>query len=146
MIKEKLKGCVVFTSSVVAYIPSPFSAMYGATKAFVSNLAASLAVEVSARGIDLLSVHPSPISTSFADAVLRTYILLVFFSKKMSVAPNTLPKEIFKSVGRVVWRDLGGMALGVRMGTKMLSYSFLAHSFATFAPFMADYKKNNAGR
>ncbi|CAM9411009.1 unnamed protein product, partial [Choristocarpus tenellus] len=65
MIKEKLKGCVVFTSSVVAYCPSPFSAMYGATKAFLSNFAASLAVEVTARGIDVLSIHPSPVASNF---------------------------------------------------------------------------------
>ncbi len=46
LLKSRKRGCIVFTSSVVAYIPSPFAAMYGATKAFLSNLAASLAVEV----------------------------------------------------------------------------------------------------
>ncbi len=46
LLKARKRGCIVFTSSVVAYIPSPFAAMYGATKAFLSNLAASLAVEV----------------------------------------------------------------------------------------------------
>ena len=30
MVKNKLKGCIVFTSSVSGYMPSPFSSMYGA--------------------------------------------------------------------------------------------------------------------
>jgi short-subunit dehydrogenase len=41
--------------------------MYGATKAFVSQFAASLAVEVRAKGIDVLAVHPSPVASNFFD-------------------------------------------------------------------------------
>jgi len=36
------------------YIPNPFAVMYGATKAFVSQFAASLAIEVSNRYQHLL--------------------------------------------------------------------------------------------
>jgi NADP-dependent 3-hydroxy acid dehydrogenase YdfG len=32
MLDKKLKGCIVFTSSVSGYIPNPFAVMYGATK------------------------------------------------------------------------------------------------------------------
>tara|TARA_A100001015_G_scaffold317695_1_gene435335 strand:- start:2240 stop:2380 length:141 start_codon:yes stop_codon:yes gene_type:complete len=45
-----LKGCILFTSSVSGYIPNPFAVMYGATKSFVSQFAASLAVEVRPMG------------------------------------------------------------------------------------------------
>lgn len=54
MIQKNIKGCFVFTSSVSGFIPNPFAVMYGATKAFVSQFAASLAVEVRANGIDVL--------------------------------------------------------------------------------------------
>lgn len=50
LIDKNLKGCIVFTSSVSGYIPNPFATMYGATKAFVSQFAASLAVEVGPLG------------------------------------------------------------------------------------------------
>ena len=42
MLSKKLKGCILFTSSVSGYIPNPFAVMYGATKSFVSQFAASL--------------------------------------------------------------------------------------------------------
>lgn len=118
---------------------------YGATKAFLSNLAASLSVEVRTKGIDVLSVHPSPVASQFYSNLDHT-IELLDKAKETAVAPNTLPREIFKSIGRVVWRDLGGMAIGVRMGTKMLSYNSLATAFAMAAPYLPDYKKNDVGR
>eukprot|EP00903_Cladosiphon_okamuranus_P006526 g6377.t1 len=145
MIREKQKGCVVFTSSVAAFCPTPFSAMYGATKAFISNLAVSLSVEVRAKGIDVLSVHPSPVQSQFYSKLDHT-IELLDKAKEQAVAPSTLPKSIFKCIGRVVWRDLGGMAIGVRVGTKMLSYNFLGTAFSILAPYLSDYKKNDGGR
>ena len=44
LIASKKKGCIVFTSSVAAYIPSPFAATYAATKAFISSFACCLSV------------------------------------------------------------------------------------------------------
>ena len=42
LVSAKKKGCIVFTSSVAGFIPTPFSGMYGATKVrilfFVLNL------------------------------------------------------------------------------------------------------------
>jgi len=45
-LRGAIAGCFLFTSSVSGYIPNPFAVMYGATKAFVSQFAASLAIEV----------------------------------------------------------------------------------------------------
>jgi len=39
LISGKKKGCLVFTSSVAGFIPTPFAAMYASTKAFVSQFA-----------------------------------------------------------------------------------------------------------
>ena len=58
--------CIVYTSSASAYMPSPFACMYGGTKAFLSQFAACLAVEAKASGIDVLAVHPSPVSSRFS--------------------------------------------------------------------------------
>ena len=69
LLKKNLKGCFVFTSSVSGYIPNPFAVMYGATKGFVSQFAASLAIEVASQGIDVLAVHPSPVASNFFDKV-----------------------------------------------------------------------------
>jgi short-subunit dehydrogenase len=58
-----LRGCVVFTSSAAAAIPSPFSVQYAATKSFISVFGASLAPEVKPYGIDVLVFHPSPVAS-----------------------------------------------------------------------------------
>lgn len=53
MRKESLRGCVVYTSSPAMLTPCPLSAMYGATKAFLTELAVSVAPEVVEFGIDV---------------------------------------------------------------------------------------------
>lgn len=42
LVSGKKKGCIVFTSSVAGFIPTPFAGMYAATKAFVSQFARSV--------------------------------------------------------------------------------------------------------
>jgi len=66
---ERMVSCVVFTSSVAGFVPTPFAASYAATKAFVSQLACSLHIEVGGLGIDVCAVHPSPVSSNFYDKV-----------------------------------------------------------------------------
>lgn len=65
-VAKKQRGCIVFTSSAAAAIASPFTALYAATKSFISSFGASLAVEVKHHGIDVLVFHPSPVNTRYA--------------------------------------------------------------------------------
>lgn len=64
-IDKKMKGCIVFTSSAAACIPSPFGVTYAATKSFLSSFGASLAPEVKKLGIDVMVAHPSPVSSRY---------------------------------------------------------------------------------
>uniref|UniRef100_A0A7S1YAC6 Uncharacterized protein n=1 Tax=Grammatophora oceanica TaxID=210454 RepID=A0A7S1YAC6_9STRA len=145
MVSEKTKGCIVFTSSVAAFIPTPFAAMYASTKAFVSQFAASLHIEVSNLGIDVCAVHPSPVASNFYDKVDHKIDLLEAAAKS-AVPPDVLPNEIFKSVGACALRDIGGMAVGTRMGTFFLPFNFFTELFSVAAPFLPDYKKHNTTR
>ena len=65
LVAKKRKGCIVFTSSVAGFIPTPFAVMYASTKAFVSQFAASLHIECQALGIDVCAIHPSPVASQF---------------------------------------------------------------------------------
>lgn len=134
-------GCIVFTSSASAYMPSPFACMYGGTKAFLSQFAACLAVEANASKIDVLAVHPSPVSSRFYDQTHKLDAL--DFAKWFAVAPEALPQEILKSIGRVPWRDIGGFALVSRCLMNCASYNFWVMLFATFAHHMPDFKRHN---
>lgn len=145
MVEKKRKGCIVFTSSVAGFIPTPFAAMYASTKAFVSQMAACLHIEVQSLGIDVCAVHPSPVASNFYDKVEHK-IELMEAAQKSAVPPQELPNEILKSIGACALRDLGGMALGTRMGTFFLPYNFFTRMFAIAAPFLGDYKTHNAAR
>jgi short-subunit dehydrogenase len=46
LVRSKSKGCIVFTSSVAGFIPTPFASIYASTKAFVSQFACCLHIEV----------------------------------------------------------------------------------------------------
>ena len=61
MLDKRMPGLVTFTSSSAGFIPCPMSVLYGATKAFLTEFAASLAAEIKGNGIDVVVVHPSPV-------------------------------------------------------------------------------------
>lgn len=145
MVQKKMKGCIVYTSSVAGFIPTPFAAMYASTKAFVSQMASCLHIEVQSLGIDICAVHPSPVASNFYDNVEHK-IELMEAAQKSAVPPEDLPNAIFKSIGACALRDLGGMALGTRMGTFFLPYNLFTEGFTAAAPFLPDYKKHNAAR
>ncbi|KAG7343434.1 short-chain dehydrogenase [Nitzschia inconspicua] len=145
LVSGKKKGCVVFTSSVAGFIPTPFSGMYGATKAFVSQLACCLHIELQSLGIDVCAVHPSPVSSNFYNN-LDHKIEILESACKQAVPPEALPDDIFRSIGVCALRDLGGMAVGSRMGTFWLPYNFFTEVFATSAPYLPDWKTHNKTR
>eukprot|EP00934_Nitzschia_sp_Nitz4_P005005 Nitzschia sp. Nitz4//scaffold174_size87051//49722//50814//NITZ4_005113-RA/size87051-augustus-gene-0.60-mRNA-1//1//CDS//3329538884//4995//frame0 len=145
LVAKKRKGCIVFTSSVAGWIPTPFSGMYGATKAFVSQLACCLHIELKALGVDVCAVHPSPVASNFYND-LDHKIEILESACKQAVPPEALPDDIFRSVGACALRDLGGMALGTRMGTFFLPYNFFTEVFATAAPYLPDWKTHSTSR
>ena len=140
MLEKNLRGCVVFTSSAAACQPTPFSALYGATKAYISSFAANIAVELHSRNIDVLAFHPSPVATNFYDKAHKLDALAFFMN--FAVKPDALPREMFKVVGRAVWWDSGSVAVGFRMLLKVFDYGFFAGLISRFAHTMSDYKKN----
>ena len=144
MLAKNIKGAFIFTSSVSGYIPNPFAVMYGATKAFVSQFAASLAIEVRNNGIDVLAVHPSPVASNFFDKAHKLESLEM--AQKSAVTPDSVPGKMLTCVGRCHLGDLGTMATSVRVFVALVPYDFLTGLFAYFAPYMGDYQKHNKNR
>jgi len=144
MLAKKLKGCFIFTSSVSGYIPNPFAVMYGATKAFVSQFAASLAIEVRNSGIDVLAVHPSPVASNFFDKAHKLESLEM--AQKAAVSPASVPGKMLMCVGRCHLGDLGTMATSVRVVVALIPYDFLTGVFSFAAPYLGDYQKHNKNR
>ena len=140
MLAKNMKGCVVFTSSAAACQPTPFSALYGATKSYISSFAANIAVELKSRGIDVCAVHPSPVASNFYEKAHKLDSLNFFMN--FAVQPYSLPQAIFRPIGRVVWYDIGGVAIGFRMLLKLIDYGCFATFISYFAHALGDFKKN----
>jgi len=145
LVTQKLKGCIVFTSSVSAYTPTPFASMYASTKAFVSQFACSLHIETKSLGIDVCAVHPSPVASNFF-ANVDHKIDLMESAQKVAVQPDQLPNEMFKSIGACALRDIGGMALGTRAGTFFIPFNAITMLFGFAAPYLPDYKNHDKNR
>lgn len=59
------KGKVLFTASVVSEAPSPFQAVYSASKAFVLNFAGAIRSELKDTGITITALMPGATETNF---------------------------------------------------------------------------------
>jgi short-subunit dehydrogenase len=139
MLSKKLKGAIVFTSSPAGQMPCPFSIMYGATKAFITEFGASLAGEVYADGIDVQVLHPSPVDTNFykVDSASKSGMLNLF--SKTATSPTIIAETVFATLGRGVVRDQGYFVL---LRYLMLIFDFGAFTFLTAitARFTSEYK------
>lgn len=174
LVSKKRKGCIVFTSSIAAAIPTPFASMYASTKAFLSQFAACLHIELKPLGIDVCAIHPSPVASNFYSNLTHK-VDMIEAAAKSAVSPDSITDDILKSVGVCAWRDLGGtlldrttylyvelhvshtqkmlsflrltaMAISTRMGTFFLPFNFFAELFAFFAPYLPDWKVHNKNR
>jgi short-subunit dehydrogenase len=72
--KERRRGAMIITSSVVGAIPTPWFSVYAATKAFDLYLGEALHAECRGSGVDILTVLPGLTRTEFqAGAGMRQY-------------------------------------------------------------------------
>jgi len=147
LITKGLKGTIVYTSSSAGFIPNPFAAMYGCTKSGISELAASLAVEGKARGVDVHAVHPSPVNSRFTAGGgndVKVHRMAAFdMAYKFATGPEVLPNQIFAAIGRTpVMIDLGGTSIGIRLAVHFVGYNLMTYALSIFAPLMPDYKNN----
>ena len=63
--KSQGRGRVLFTASIASTTPTPYEAVYGATKAFVMSFAESLRAELKDHGITVTALQPGPTDTNF---------------------------------------------------------------------------------
>lgn len=145
MIQNHNTGCIVFTSSVAGFIPTPFAVMYASTKAMISQYAASLHIENKPHGIDICAIHPSPVASHFY-ANLQHKVDMIEAAAKHAVSPHDIVPEIFRSIGACAYRDLGGLAWATRIGTFFLPYNFFTELFTMAAPYLDDWKNHDKNR
>jgi short-subunit dehydrogenase len=62
---DRGKGRILFTSSIVSQMPSPFQAVYGASKAFVHSFSEALRNELKDTGVTVTALMPGATETNF---------------------------------------------------------------------------------
>jgi short-subunit dehydrogenase len=60
-------GAIINVASMAAFLPMPYMAVYGASKAFVLSFSESLWSEYHAQGIRVVALCPGPVPTNFFD-------------------------------------------------------------------------------
>lgn len=63
--KKQERGKILFTSSIASAMPSPFEAVYGASKAFLTSFAESIRNEMRDYGVTITILMPGPTNTKF---------------------------------------------------------------------------------
>ncbi len=96
MIKKKF-GRIVFISSVVAYTGNPGQTNYTTSKAAISGLVKSLALELSSRNITVNSVAPGFIQSNMTEILSEKQKSTILERIPMKKLGN--PLDIAKSVG-----------------------------------------------
>ena len=96
MVKKRF-GRIVFISSVVAYTGNPGQVNYTASKAAISGIVKSLALELSSRNITVNSVAPGFIQSNMTDKLNEIQKGAILERIPMKKLGN--PKDIAKTVG-----------------------------------------------
>jgi short-subunit dehydrogenase len=140
MLDNKQQGCICFTSSPAGTIPAPLTAMYSATKAFLTNFATTMGCEYKSAGIDCLTVHPSPVDTGFYSGNTHGVDAMTFFQKH-SYSPKDIADCFFRSVGRQSVHEQGYFSLAMKLLLKLLEVNLLSTIMMYTSHFSADFKK-----
>lgn len=139
MLKKKLKGCIGFTSSPAGFTPCPFSALYGATKAYLTEFATSIAPELYPDGIDVCVVHPSPVRSRFYEGTHAIGALKFF--EGTATGPESIANALFSAMGRTVVRDQGYYPFVTKVILKIIDFNFLADLITGSASMMPEFEK-----
>ncbi|MFI6007154.1 SDR family NAD(P)-dependent oxidoreductase [Streptomyces sp. NPDC051366] len=94
---ERGRGSVVNVASTAAFQPTPYFAVYGASKTFVLDFSLALRQEYRRRGIRVLTLCPGPVETAFFD---------VIGTRKAAVTGSfTTPEPVVRSALRALDAD-----------------------------------------
>jgi short-subunit dehydrogenase len=87
----KRRGGILNVSSSAGFLPIPGSAVYAATKAYVTSLSEALRAELRGTGVSVCAVCPGPVVTEFQQV-----------AKREGVQPDIGPKFLVVTVEQVV--------------------------------------------
>lgn len=93
------RGAVIMVASIMAFITAPYEAAYNASKAFNLHLGESLAGELDGTGVDVLTVCPGGMKTTFfaAEGIRGSDVNRLH---KFSHPPETIARLALRKLGK----------------------------------------------
>jgi len=98
--RERKRGCIVNVSSLAAFMISPGSVVYGATKAFVKSFSDSLSAELAGSGVSIQAVCPGMTHTGFHDTDEFARFDKNQFSARRWMSAEEVVDQSLRSLGR----------------------------------------------
>ena len=94
----KHRGAILNVSSSAGFLPIPLSAVYAATKAYVTSFSEALRAELYGTGVSVCALCPGPVVTEFQQV-----------AKREGVQPNIGPQFLVVTVEQVVRDGLAAL-------------------------------------
>lgn len=124
---ERRKGGIINVSSTASFQPLPYTAVYAATKAFVTSFSASLTEELRPFGVKVVTLCPGPTRTGFFEAgQYKSMKMRVAFQSPEAVVAAAL-KKLDRGGGLVLSRRIDEVML---LSERLLPRSWLARMTA----------------
>jgi len=120
-------------------MPAAANALYGASKAALSALAANLAIEGAPYGIDVLAIQAGPMKTAFVKNLAPMDIVKNLYLTAST--PEEVASVMVRSIGRLALRDHSFLTMAMRLVFRILDINWFLWIMATFMPYTADWKK-----
>jgi hypothetical protein len=92
------RGGILNISSSAGFLPMPDSAVYAATKAYVTSFSEALRIELSGTGVSVCTVCPGPVRTEFQEV-----------AKRPGGKPNIGPDFLLVSADQIVRNALAAL-------------------------------------
>ncbi len=100
LMKRRGAGHIVNLSSIVGSFPSPWAALYSATKSFVDSLTTALHRELRGSGVNVSAVRPGPVLTEFYQTATRLSAGRSIPVRKFFVSPEAVADAVVRLLDR----------------------------------------------
>jgi len=94
---ERRRGTIINVASTAAFQPTPYMAIYAATKAFVLSFTEAISAEASGTGVRILALCPGPVRTEFQAVAGNEKALVPSF---LYLDPDTVVRQALAAVER----------------------------------------------
>jgi short-subunit dehydrogenase len=136
------RGAILNVSSIASFLPVPNSAVYAATKAYVTNFSEAIRAELRSSNISVTALCPGPVSTEFLSHATRPG------ERQSHTAPDyfVVPvQEVVRHALTAVMGDRARVVPGAIVNFAMTVIAFLP-MFIKRLLYNAQVKRSIAGR